>query len=136
MKPRKITAKLLEVGKDFDVKLRSYRYSPKYKVVRKLVMPKGKIRTTAKKILETYAELAKHYPKYIWAVERVMVFGRIFYRIERKKEGDRSIPIYYSTTLGRVFVPTTCVRKHYRLTCSVVSYRLRDLKVHYRLTNC
>jgi hypothetical protein len=134
-KPRKINAQLMEVGQDFKVRIRGYTFSPKYPVVKELRLTRRKIRTKARELVQIFEELRQRYPNFIWKVERVQVGRRIYYKIERKKEGERSVPIYYSTTLGKVFVPKRYVTRFYRLTCSVVSYRLRDLKAQYRLTN-
>jgi hypothetical protein len=132
-KPRKINAKLLEVGKDWEIKIRSYSANPERKVVRKLILSTKKISFTVEKLKRTVQALQQKYPDKKFSLERVKVGRRIYWMMTRKAKGEKNVPVYFSTTLGKIFVPSRYVRRQRRLTNSVVLYRLRDLKAKYRL---
>lgn len=145
--PRRV--KLLEVGKDFEIKIKTYSKDPKYVRYKKLVLLKKTIRITTQKIKEIAKRLQERYPYKGYYFERAKVHyeiesitipvsipetgTRIFWIIGRKEEGRKGIPIYYSSTLGKLFVPKSFVDRKYRLVCSVLMYRLRDLGIRYSL---
>lgn len=133
-KPRKIQAKLLEVGKDWEIKIRSYSGSPDRKVVRKLVLSTKSLDINVGKLKRTVQALQQQYPNKKFTLERVRVGRRIYWMMMRKAEGERNVPVYFSVTSGKMFVPTRYVSRNRRLTNSVILYRLRDLKAKYRLS--
>jgi hypothetical protein len=153
--------KLMEVGKDFDIVIRGWSGKPQYKVRKKIVLETEIVRISSKKLKQIIADLQKRYPDkgYFLVRERVryclfadiMVDSRyksipvslwpwrlwpwrrgIFWIMGRKQEGVKGIPIYYSSSLHRLYVPSSYVKRNYRLTCSALSYRLRDLGLSHR----
>jgi len=144
--------KLMEVGKDFEIVIRGWSGKPQYKVRKKLVLGVEEIRISAKKLKQIIADLQKRYPDKGYFLERakvrycffkeiprpsipvgVPVWRRgIFWIMGRKQEGVKGIPIYYSSSLHRLYVPSSYVKRNYRLTCSALSYRLRDLGLPHR----
>jgi hypothetical protein len=136
---------LMEIGKDFDIKIRGYTNKPQYKVVKKLILDQSKTRINLKKVKEKYTALQERYPDKGYYLVRDVVHFRLFsdpkerkhkrvmWILGRKEEGRRGIPIYVSTTLRKLYVPKSFVETKYRLTCSVVSYRLRDIGIPYRM---
>jgi hypothetical protein len=132
-----MTTKLLQVGRDFEIKIRSYSREPRYRTYRKLVLTQRRIRISKKKIIKIINELKEEYPdkgffikernvNYKGRKERFLIFGR-------RGEKMSGIPIYYSTKLGSLFVPSSYVKRKYRLTCSAILYRLKDLGIKFRL---
>jgi len=140
--------KLMEVGKDFDIVIRGWSGKPQYKVKKKLVLRIREIRIPAKKLKEIIANLQKRYPdkgyfltrekvRYVLFDDFISYYAvdwkySVFWIMGRKQEGVKGIPIYYSSSLRRLFVPCSYVIRNYRLTCSVLSYRLRDLGLPHR----
>jgi len=140
--------KLMEVGKDFDIVIRGWSGKPQYKVRKKLVLEVEEICIPVKKLKQIIADLQKRYPDKGYFLERAKVRYRlhsdleaydfvdwgkgIFWIMGRKQEGVKGIPIYYSSTLLKLYVPSSYVKRNYRLTCSALSYRLRDLGVPHR----
>jgi len=148
--------KLMEVGKDFDIVIRGWSGKPQYKVKKKLVLGVEEIRISAKKLKQIIADLQKRYPDKGYFLERAkvryvlcqemlralrfkLIYGQeirwnkgVFWIMGRKQEGVKGIPIYYSSSLKRLYVPSSYVKRNYRLTCSALSYRLRDLGLPHR----
>jgi len=137
--------KLAEVGEDFEILIRGYAGRPDYKVTKKLVLRRKCFRITEKKLREIVKGLQERYPdkgyylvgdlvrhKWLanlndeWMKRKFWIFGR-------KEEKGRGIPIYYSTTLGKLYIPSSYVARKYKLVCSVLSYRLRDLGILYSM---
>jgi hypothetical protein len=132
-----MTIKLLKIGKDFEIKIRSYSKEPRYKTFRKLILLQKRIKISKNKIMKIVEELKKKYPdkgfflkernvNYKGRKEKFLIFGR-------KGEKMSGIPIYYSARLGSLFVPSSYVKRKYRLTCTTILYRLRDLGVKFKL---
>ena len=67
---------------------------------------------------------------------RIRYKGRVYWRFGRKEPNLKGIPLYYSTTLGKLYVPKVYLDKKYKLVCSVIMYRLRDLRIPYFMKNC
>jgi len=132
-KPRTVRANLLEVGKDFEIRIRSYTGPRKTRTVRYLELLRKRIKITIKDLNKKIKELQEKYPDKGYALLRYKVDGKIYWVIRRKAEGEKTVPVYYSSTKGKLFVPKSYVKKQYRLTCSIISYRLRDLGAPYRL---
>lgn len=130
--------KLMEVGKDFQIKIRTYTRLPKYRRVKKLTITQEKIKISPRKLKKIVKNLQEKYPDKRFHLERRRVntnLGRrVFWIFGRKDKGLKGVPIYYSTTLKKLYVPSTYVKRKYRLTCTVLLYRLRDLGVKYRLS--
>jgi hypothetical protein len=133
MKPRKINAKLLEVGKDFQIIVKGSHGTPPRPDVRIVRFNSPNIKRSVKQLQELVTGLQQKYPKLGFSLEKVQIGKRFFYRFTRKKEGFRDIPVYYSTTLKRLFVPTRYVTRHLKLTRSVILFRLRDFHANYTL---
>jgi hypothetical protein len=129
--------KLMKIGEDFEIIIKSYSKDPKYKTFRKIVLLQNKINISKKKLTKTIEELKKKYPdKGFFLKERKINHeGKKikFYIFGRKQEKMSGIPIYYSTKLKALFVPSTYVKRKYKLTCTSILYRLRDLNVKFRL---
>lgn len=131
-----LVMKLLEVGKDFEIKIRGYSGAPKYKVVRRLTLKHARIRIPLKGLKEKVENLKKRYPDKGYFLTRTRYKGRVYWRFGRKEPNLKGIPLYYSSTLGKLYVPKTYLDKKYKLVCSVIMYRLRDLRIPYHLKNC
>jgi len=129
---------LLEVGKDFDIKIRTYSGNPKYRRIKKLTILTDEIKIPTKKLKEIIKKLQEKYPDKGFYLEKRRVNSnlgkRTFWRFGRREKNLKGVPLYYSTTLKKLFVPITYVRRRYKLTCSVILYRLRDLGVNFKLT--
>ena len=129
--------KLMKIGEDFEIIIKSYSKDPKYKTFRKLTLQQNKINISKKKLTKTIEELKKKYPdKGFFLKERKINYeGKKikFYIFGRKQEKMSGIPIYYSTKLKALFVPSTYVKRKYKLTCTSILYRLRDLGIKFRL---
>jgi len=132
-RPRKINAKLLEVGKDFEIIIRGTHGTPPRPDVRIVKFSSPNIKMTVKQLQELLADLQTRYPDKGFLLEKVQVGKRIFYRFTRKQKELKAIPVYYSTTLKRLFVPTRYVSRQLKLTRSVVLIRLRDFHAQYSL---
>jgi len=132
-KPRKINAKLLEVGKDFEIIIRGTHGTPPRPDFRIVKFSSPNIKMTVKQLQELLADLQTRYPDKGFLLEKVQVGKRIFYRFTRKQKELKAIPVYYSTTLKRLFVPTRYVSRQLKLTRSVVLIRLRDFHAQYSL---
>lgn len=144
---------LMEICKDFDVKIRGYTNKPKYPVVKKLLLDSNRSRINLDQVKEKFEALQQRYPnKGYYLVREEITYRlardiqragglklnvpkhkRVMWVLGRKEENRKGIPVYVSTTLRKIFVPSSYVRSKYRLTCSVVSYRLRDLGIPYRM---
>lgn len=128
--------KLLEVGKDFEIKIKGYSGAPKYKITKQLTLKHARIRIPLKDLREKIKNLQTKYPNKGFFLERSRYKGRVYWRFGRKEPNMKGIPLYYSTTLGKIYVPKGFVDKKYKLVCSVIMYRLRDLRVPYFLKKC
>jgi hypothetical protein len=132
---------LAEVGKDFPIRIRTWTKDPKYKRVKALTLRSRHISIRVAKLREAVSDLQKRYPKLGYYLKREKVSfetyyetgERIFWIVGRSQEDDKDVPLYYSTTLRRLFVPRSLVERQYRLVCTVLMYRLRSLGVRYRL---
>jgi hypothetical protein len=125
--------KLLEIGKDFDIKIRGYTKSPKYPCVKKLVLRRKTSKGRLKILKEKIIKLQQRYPSKNYYLMPIRYKGRKYWKFGRRESGLKGVPIYYSTTLGKFFVPSTYVKQKKKLVCSVIMYRFRDLGVRYSL---
>jgi len=139
--------RLLEVGEDFPIRIRGYAGKPRYKCVRELRLKRKRVEIPIKRLKEIVKGLQQKYPDkgyYLvrdrarhWLVDaegeekHMKMRTKWFWIIGRKEENRRGIPLYYSSTYQRLFVPSSFVNNKYRLVCSVLSYRLRDLGVSF-----
>ncbi len=124
---------LLEIGKEFQIKIRGYTNKPQYKCTKILKLKNPKIRIPLKKLKEKFEKLQQSYPNKHYYLTPIMYRGRKYWKFGRVEPNQKGIPLYYSTTLGKIYVPSTYVEKKYKLVCSVLLYRLRDLGVPYSL---
>ena len=133
--------KLLEVGEDFDIKIRSYSGNPKHKYNRYLHVRSEKIRISFKKMKQLVESLNKRYPGKNYFVEKRRIQKKRFWVFGRREDPDpkrpekkrRDVPIYYWPKKKKLYVPTSHVGRSRRLVSSVLLYRLRDLGVRYSL---
>jgi hypothetical protein len=134
---RTIKAHLLEVGKDFQVKVKGTHGTPPRPDVRIVRFNSPRIEITTKALKEKVRALQLKYPDKGFSLERAKVKGkhgtRVFWILDRRRKGTKGVPVYYSTSLKRLFVPKRYVKKQYRLTANVLLYRLRDLGANYSL---
>jgi len=130
---------LLEIGKDFDIIIRGtsgYTSRGQLRKARfRLDLKTETIKVSIKQLGKKIKDLIERYPKKNYYLERRKYAGKVYWRFGRKEEKMRGIPLYYSATDKRLYVPSSYVKRKYRLTCSVISYRLRDLGIPYTMTN-
>jgi len=129
---------LLELEKDFDVLLHDSALSADkartYRRTRRLTLRRKTNRIPIKKIKRKIAKLRKRYPDKGYYAEKVKLGKLALWKIGRKAEGERDVPLFYSTSRGRFYVSASDVRRNRRLASTVVMYRLSGLGVPYSLS--
>jgi len=146
-------AKLLVVGQDVHVTLRSYTGRPEYKTVRKLVIRRKDIELDIQAVKEKVKVLQEKYPKkgfyFEWTkvtnlsapdpcplsfqMERNMTREMTCWVFGRRAKGEKNIPLYWCPRFKRLYVPSSYWGHQKRLTSSMISYRLRDFGIPYDL---
>jgi len=114
--------KLLEAFKDFEVR----RYSAG-RIIR--ITPATEIKVTYDDIKKAADELNEKYPQHRYVVKKRRVNGKEFVIFRRDLPSSKGIPIYIDTEEGRIFVPASYVKRHFRLVRAVIDYRLSALGI-------
>ena len=134
-----IDMNLLEVGKDFEIIQRGtsgYTSGGHLRKAKfKLTIKSENIKISIKQLKKKMKDLIERYPKKNYYLRRVKYAGKVYWKFGRKEEKMKGIPLYYSATDKKLYVPSSYVKRKYRLTCSVLSYRLRDLGIPCTTTN-
>lgn len=117
--------KLLEAFKDFEVR----RYSAG-RIIR--ITPATEVKLTYDEIKKAADELNEKYPEHKYTVKKRRVNGKEFVVFRRDEPSAKGIPIYIDTEEGRIFVPSSYVKRNFRLVRAVVDYRLSALGIPTR----
>jgi hypothetical protein len=131
--------KLLEVFKDFKVRVKGASFHSKYEADY-LVIPKSNPKTVTLEDLNKYVEsLQRRYPDRDFYLRITHVNGKQYHIITRKTwkklpDGTKKrvydrIPIYINLEEQKFYVPETYVRKQYGLTCYIIMRTLGTLGV-------
>jgi hypothetical protein len=119
-------------------KIKTYSKDPKYVSYKVLTFKKKTFHIPLKKLRETISKLQEKYPNKNFTLEKVKISHqgklRTFWMIGRKEGYLKGVPLYYSSTLGKLYVPSSYVKRKQKLVGSVLLYRLRDLGIPHRLS--
>jgi len=119
--------KLLEPFEDFKPTIRGWSGSPKYKMVREVKPKEYPLKLTLKTLKKIVRKLRKQYPSHDYRLEKVKLHDKIYYRLRRGETDLKNPPIYIDLETGRIYVPSSYVKRKKRLVASVIDYRLRSL---------
>jgi len=117
--------KLLEAFKDFEVR----RYSAG-RIIR--ITPATEVKLTYDEIKKAADELNEKYPEHKYTVKKRRVNGKEFVVFRRDEPSAKGIPIYIDTEEGRIFVPSSYVKRNFRLVRAVIDFRLSALGIPTR----
>jgi len=117
--------KLLEAFKDFEVRRRSAG-----RIIK--ITPATEIKVTYDDIKKAADELNEKYPQHRYVVKKTRINGKEFVVFRRDEPSAKGIPIYIDTEEGRIFVPSSYVKRNFRLVRAVVDYRLSALGIPTR----
>ena len=117
--------KLLEAFKDFEVRRRSAG-----RIIK--ITPATEIKVTYDDIKKAADELNEKYPQHRYVVKKTRINGKEFVVFRRDESNAKGIPIYIDTEEGRIFVPSSYVKRNFRLVRAVVDYRLSALGIPTR----
>lgn len=131
--------KLVEIFKDFEVRVKGKSFHSKYDALF-IVVPRSNPKTVTLEDLEKYvSDLQKKYPDRNFYLGRKRINGKEYYIITRKKRmkmpdgsvkyvGDR-VPIYIDIEEQRFYIPEYYIRKKRRLACYIIMRTLGTLGV-------
>ena len=117
--------KLLEAFKDFEVRRQSAG-----RIIR--ITPATEIKVTYDDIKKAADELNEKYPQHRYIVKKRRVNGKEFVIFRRDEPNGRGVPVYIDVEEGRIFVPASYVKRHFRLVRAVIDYRLSALGIPTR----
>jgi hypothetical protein len=119
-------------------RIKTYSKDPKYQTYKVLTIRRKTFRIPIKRLKDIVAKLQQKYPDKNFTLERVRILHqgklRTFWVIGRKEGYLKGVPLYYSPTLKKLFVPSSYVKRKPKLVGSVLLYRLRDLGIAYTLS--
>jgi len=129
--------KLVEIFSDFDVSIRgSYAGIKKAGIYTKTPTSED-IRINIKRLREKYANLNQKYKgkPYTFFCEKVRIGDLNYWRFGRRSLDPKEraklkdVPLYYSTTFRRLYIPRSYATKKKRLVASAIMYRCNDLGI-------
>jgi len=123
--------KLLEIGRQVKVVLKTYRYSRMYEVERVLRPANLPIKLDKKDLEEYVNRLRNRYPERMYQLKERKIKGKKYYVIWRKDGSKFNVPIYYSVEKGKFYVPKWYYRNRKKLTMFIVHRTLGALGVEW-----
>ena len=117
--------KLLEAFKEFEVRRRSAG-----RIIK--ITPATEIKVTYDDIKKAADELNEKYPQHRYVVKKTRINGKEFVIFRRDEPSAKGIPIYIDTEEGRIFVPSSYVKRNFRLVRAVIDFRLSALGIPTR----
>jgi len=133
--------RLLEVGSDFKPVVHYVEKNKQTGItvirLRELIIRPENITINIQTLKRKIRELTKQYPDKGYYCERVRLGDLIYWRFGRRdpkaKAKQRDPPLYFQSTLKRLYVPSSYALKKKKLTSKVVCYRLTTLGIPYSL---
>jgi hypothetical protein len=131
-RPKVESVKLLRVGRDFYPKNRGTSGYEKVKVYRVLVLRRRDNVVPLRRLQAATEELRGRHPNFTWTLEQVSIEGLLYWKLEGRREGLPSSPLYYSTTQKAFFVREEDATDKEGFTSDAVRKYLWRLGVKYR----
>lgn len=117
--------RLKEVFVDFPLTIRLAKKGPKSREVRTFEPKKYPNRRLIRRIQSDIERLQARFLSMDYRVEETSVRGERALRVRRGKVGPENPPVYYFPKSGRIYVPSSYLRRRKRLTLSILCYRLK-----------
>jgi hypothetical protein len=118
--------KLLEVFKDFPLKIRTYSGTPKNKITRTFVPKRKTLRVSKKRIQEFVEKLKVKYPNQDYRLTERVIKGVRYLVIRRGLVDRKNIPIFYAPKEAKWYVPSSYYKASHRLATYVMWMRLSN----------